>query len=355
MCLCCFPGCSAFVIDLWGKKSDPFLQASLFFGTIGCTLSVQVAKQFLAERDPLTSDNFLSNITVNGSTKTNHTSETIYTFSTATPGGFQSHIDKAYFIIGALCVVGTVVQLVSWVHSACKLHHWLQHTKGKMQSSSPGRPSFHGSNKLFLLLGTLLLCLVAFLGFAIEEQFAAIGITFAVNTLHWTKNDASNLVTLLWASIVTSSCISIVCAKFVEVNKLMIVSSLICCGGSIFMTSMIKVTPFSLWIGASLLGLGVGNAVANAINAGKRLTSQTGIISSFIFGSAYTGKIVAPLLVGYLLDNVDAMWFLYLGVVYSSSLLVLSVVFQVMLLCNRKYESVRQEGDAPVENKTSEV
>ncbi len=89
--------------------------------------------------------------------------------------------------------------------------------------------------------------------------------------------------------------------------------------------------------------------MANTLNAAKRLTSRTGVIS-FILASKYTSRMAAPLLIGFLFDYVDPMWNLYLSMVCSSCMLVLLLVFFVVLLCSKKTESVRPQAcDIPLE------
>ncbi len=338
-------------MDLWKENSDPFVQAVCLFFFVGNILCVQVSKQFLADRVPPTSRDSLfetnhTNVSAFESPDTTNTTDTAPGLSSS----FESDIEKAYFIFGASCIVGTVIQILSWCHSGCKLSQVLQVTEGEAQSPSAHNSNFHGHSKMFVFGLSFLLCLVSFLGFANGEMFGAFGITFTVNCLDWSPSDASNLITLYLISTLVCICVSILLSKFVQVNILMIVGILIGFSATILMTSLVTVTKFSLWIGACLLGLGLGNILPNTLNAGKRLTDQSSIISSVIFAGAYTGRIVAPQVIGYLLDHEDPMWFLYLGVVYSGGMLVLSVVFQIVLRCNRNFENMgQQECDVPLE------
>ncbi len=121
------------------------------------------------------------------------------------------------------------------------------------------------------------------------------------------------------------------------------------------MTITLKVTPLSLWIGALLLGFGIGNMIANSLNSAKRLVSQPATVVSLILASIYTGKIVAPLILGYLLDNLDPMWFLYLCVLYSGCMLLLLIAFQVTLFCNQRGQRLVQECNERLENQMSEL
>ncbi len=340
------------MIDLWGNASDPLLQALHFIATVGCMLCVQISKQFLARRDQIT---LISLPKVNGSAVESNTKSTDFPTPTdqnftRTPNNFGSDIQNVFFIVGACCFIGSVMLLASWIFYDCKLSHFEKDTEEETQNQSSGSKSnSHGRGKIYLFFASFILCLTSFLAFANEENFSAFGITFAVNSLSWATGDGSNLVTVFWASTLVCRCVSIVFAKFVKVNKFMIVSTLIGLMGTALMASMVEIIPISLWIGACLLGLGNSNTVGNALNAGKRLTSQTGIISSFISASSFTGKIVAPFLLGQLFDLVDPMWFLYLGVVYSSGMFLLSITFLFVQLCNGKQETMEPESDIALE------
>ncbi len=293
---------------------------------------------FTAEDSPSKTSDFVTPILLN---KTN----------TQQPDRFESDIEIVFCIFGVLSTVGTTMQIVSWLHSGCLWSHWVQEAEEGMKSPSLDSPKSKKSSCCYLLITSFLLCCISFIGYANEDNFASFGITFTVNSLVWSKADASNLVTVFWISVLVCRCVSIIFAKFFPANKIMICSTFIGLAGTLLMTSMISITPLSLWIGASLLGLGNGNTVANTLNAGKKLTSQTGIISSVIISCASAGRIVAPQIIGYLIDHVDPMWFLYLGVVYSGSMLLLSVAFQIVLLCHGKFSRsvVQQECDVPLD------
>ncbi len=120
------------------------------------------------------------------------------------------------------------------------------------------------------------------------------------------------------------------------------------------MALLTNITQFSPWIGACLVGLGLGNVLPNALNAGKRLPGQISILSSVIVAGAYTGRLVAPQVTGYLLDHKDPMWLLYICVVYSSVMLVLSLVFPMVLLCKMKKVEVEQQ-ECDVELQTAQT
>ncbi len=120
-----------------------------------------------------------------------------------------------------------------------------------------------------LVIAAVLLCVISFLGYANEQNFSSYGILFAVKALEWTPVDSSNLLSVFWASTLVCRCVSIVSAKYVKVSTLLFASTLTGLVGTILMASMTNVTPYALWIGASLLGLGNGNVLANALNAGK--------------------------------------------------------------------------------------
>lgn len=328
-----FSGGSAFTIDLWDKDSDPFLQAIFFCASLGAVMCIQLAKLFIAER------NLEQESNVSGKNFT-----TLHQFPPhqETHKSFESHIEIVYFIFGALSVVGTAMLMCSWLHSGCKLCHWVHNTENEAKTLLES-PQFHKPKTLCLFGASVLLCSIAFLGLTAEENFSALGITFAVNSLNWAKNDAGNLVSLYWGSLLVSRCVSIALAKCFSAENLLTTSVFISFAGTLLMTFTLKVMSFSLWVGTLLLGLGLGNSAANTLNAGKRLTSQTGFIVSLIMGSRNCGKIVAPLLVGYLMDHEDPMWFLYLGVMYCGGMFLLSVVFQILWTCGANFsESASQ-------------
>ncbi len=300
-----------------------------------------MTKPFLAERTP-------SGQTVNESSRANGTNADFVTHSTETmttfeiPSGFESDIEYAYFILGATCIIGTILQILSWFHSGCKLSPFFV-VQSNTQPHSLQSFQSHKHKRQVLIVVSFILCFVPFLGFAVLETFASFGMSFTVNTLGWTTNDASNLMTLYLGSTLACSCISVVFAKFVPVYMLLTVSILIGLTGTILMASMIEITQISLWVGACGLGLGFGNIFPSTMNTGKTLPVQTSIISSVLLSGGFAGSIVAPQVIGYLLDPEDPMWFLYICVVYTGSALGLSLLFKLVLVYSSRYENVGQE------------
>ncbi len=342
-------GGNVFTIDLWQEDSDPFLMAIQFFVSVGYVFCVQVAKLFLTEIEPQLDDLLTANTTTEGKLVFYHHANV-----TDVERTFESDVENVYFIVGALSIMGTIMQIILWLYSGCLLSHWSQDTDWSAQTSSLKNAQCYKLSKQHLLAASFLLCFYVFVSIIIGSNFVSFGIIFTANTLKWTKSAGSNLVTVVFVSELVSKCVSIVCTKFVHVNKLMIASTFLCLGGTLFMTLCLHMTSFSLWIGASLLGLGFGNMLANSLNTGKQLTSQTGVMVSFILTSGFSGQMVAPLVTGYLMDNVDVMWFLYLGVVCSCFGLLLLVSYLV-LLCSQKDDSLEQECDVPLEIKTPEA
>ncbi len=189
---CFASGGNAFTVDLWGKDSDPFLHAAQFFATVGCAVCVQVAKLFLAERESqLEYDLFRANTT--GEAEPVQEPRNCSLNVTEIPTAPQSHIENAYFIFGTLCFIGSTVQFLSWFHSGCKFSHWTEATE-REEPSLPSPQSLR-LTKVYFSVATFLLCLFAFLSAAVSETFIGFAIIFAVNTLDWTKIDASNLIT----------------------------------------------------------------------------------------------------------------------------------------------------------------
>ena len=269
-----------------------------------------------------------------------HSTETMTTFEI--PSGFESNIEYAYYILGALCIVGTILQILSWFHSGCKLSPFFvveSNTQRHILQSSQS----HKHKTQVLIVVSFILCCAPFLGFAVLETFGSFGMSVTVNTLGWTANDASNLMTLYLGSTLACSCISVVFAKFVPVYMLLTVSILISLTGTIFMASMIEIAQISLWVGACGLGLGFGNIFPSTMNTGKTLPVQASIISPVLVSSGFAGSIVAPQVIGYLLDHRDPMWFLYICVVYTGCALVLLLLFKFILVCSSRYENVGQE------------
>ena len=109
---CCIVGGTAFIMDIWGDKSALYLQMLYVCILIGCTISPQMVKPFLADGMDVTTtkDIILGNtsavVNIDNSTLVSDLNNT-ETFKGVT--NFETQISYGFLIIGLFILLGAVL------------------------------------------------------------------------------------------------------------------------------------------------------------------------------------------------------------------------------------------------------
>ncbi len=320
-----FAGVNSFLVELWGKHSDPHLQAVHLFSGVGGILAPQVVKHFLGGTDlSMSSPQFSENNGTSAKYQTELPFTVLPRSSNTTEGSvsFQSQVQQVFFIQGVLYTIASLLHVLCLLLSRCKLRH-IVNTEVQVQvKESTG--TTHKKSFQFVLI--LLLCFIIFFSGA-EQIFINLVVPFSMKLLDWTKSYASNLISLFWISLMVSQLATMILLKFFQMRTLFITSILLSFFSPVFVAFTVKLTPASLWIGTIILGLGIGNLEGAAISIGNNITSHTGVLTSLLYASLFGAFILTPYVGGYLLDNWDPMWFLFVCLAYSSLTVVCLVVF----------------------------
>ena len=336
-------GTSAFILDLWGKDGGPYIQALHFIVMMGATACPQLAKLFLATSN----ESSIEANNNNGSTPIRHyhspqnTSAAVsiddvsFDKELVTLSNFQESqvtgVRFVYLAISAFVLVGSALHVVNICCSGCNMRHI--HTeapkvaKTRIQEEEeevePGQSK--NSNKkhkcgYYLALGFTCLIVVFFAG--LEEIFGAFLLKFSVDYLEWDTSVSRDLVSVFWGSAAVSRFISTFASYWFQSKFLLGLCTIFATVFTIGMTLTLTLTSVVVWLGIILVGLSIGSFIGHVLSMGKSLISYTGVLSSMVFFSAFLGKIITPLWVGYMLQNVGYSWFLYSSVIHACLMLL---------------------------------
>ncbi len=310
-------------------------------------MAPQVVKHFLGEGDPSASNIVPSQ----SNTSVENQKELSLTVPPGHPNStesisFQSNIQQVFLIEGVLFLVAALLHVLCVLFSGCKLQHIIDKEVQVKVDSSKGT-SYQKPRCFHLFVSIMLLCFLTFFGSAAEYSFAALVVPFCVKMLNWTKSYASNLISLFWAFFMVSQLATAILSKFLQMKIIMVASIALAFFSPIFVTFTVQLTSASLWLGTVILALGVGNLLGAVISMGKNITSRTGILSSLVFASTFGARMSAPILAGYVLDNLDPMWFLYICIMYSSSAVISLALYLTVQFCcspqNEQKKDVEEE------------
>ena len=120
--------------------------------------------------------------------------------------------------------------------------------------------------------------------------------------------------------------------------------------GAAILSFAIQTSPIMLWVGTVTLGLGMSSIFPTAISWADIYYPLTGRAAAVFITGSGIGEMVIPVVTGFLFENVDKMWLMY--IVFSFSVLV-GVVF-IALQCvasrNPLPRSTSKLGFVPLEN-----
>ncbi len=241
---------------------------------------------------------------------------------------FESEVFSFFRIVGAAQVFAGSLHLIKFGFSGCTLvHESTQKTKHKSQESLAINSGW--GKKCYSFFVISLMCVIVFCMAAIAQTFLAFIITFAFVYLHWVKLVASNLGTVYWAGNAFSRLLSTVLSNFIEAKTLLSLYLSVAVGTAVIMAFTIDMTSVSLWLGVFVIATCVGSRSAAVLCVGKNETPHIGVLSSATMTVSAGGRAVGPLIVGYLLDNANHMWFVYICIVYASVALIFFGIFLV--------------------------
>ncbi len=378
-------GTSAFIMDIWGNESGPYNNCLHFLVMMGATIAPQIVKPFLAHEmidypfnstsEALVLRNNISASGFNDSSKYAYQTNTslFNPYPDVKDSQFLPNIDNAldgpiagdvleltrneqvnsgtkvqfaYVIIGIGMIIGSSLHMVLFLLSKCNTKHIENNGSStkkeeKVMKTVNNMTNLQGKSfryKTFSSLLLIVLCILAFMVGGLEEIFGGFLVTFSVKKLEWSKESATDLPTIFWASIAMIRLIAIFLSKLISA-KILIGASISLLTLSV-VTMSFTVLQFSsaILIGTIVLGLGIGSLFSTIINLSKTSlpSLSSGFISSALFVTLFVAKIGTPVLIGYLFENVDYMWFLHLSLVYVCMLIFNYVLLLLTSFYHRK-------------------
>ncbi len=175
-----FAGVNSFLVEVWGRHSDPHLQAVQLVAGVGGILAPQVVKHFLGRTDlSMSSPQF----TQNDSASIKYETELPFTVSpgssnTTESVSFQSQVQQVFFIQGVLCMIASLLHVVCLLLSRFKLQHIVDTEVQVQVKESTG--TTHKKSFQFVLI--LLLCIIIFFS-GTEQVFINLVAPFSIKLL----------------------------------------------------------------------------------------------------------------------------------------------------------------------------
>ncbi|KAJ8307000.1 hypothetical protein KUTeg_015084 [Tegillarca granosa] len=318
---------------IWKTENAPMVQALHFFFTIGAVLSPTVTAPFLMppSRDHLNNTNDLPFATYNDTNVFSNFSKKMdncsFLLVNKDKPSYQLKFDNesrlyiAYLITASMYVVPGFFLLFSYFKIE---KHFFQRAQNKKKDNDlTEHPSFREKLPMLILIASLTITYVV-----VQASIFKFLSAFFVEQLNWAKTSASYLTSVFWATFALGRFVSIFILKYINSSQLLGITSafLIIASLGIFISSLYIFNP-GLWISVGLCGLSMSPMFPTIFTwTNSELIPVNASINSLIFATGSSTAIINPIILGYLMDNVDKMAFCYFMVGGAISFVIVFIV-----------------------------
>ncbi|XP_076461019.1 sodium-dependent glucose transporter 1A-like [Babylonia areolata] len=333
---------NAELLRIWGLEGEMAMQFIHFAFALGGVVSPLVTEPFLTpnpEDDIDITTIATTSLAMDNVTIASYPTSTpdVMNNSTAVPLPLTTDVHYAFLISGGLILLIAIpltVQLFS--DRSQKRRQDKQDEKKDVKQPLPFG--------LFLFVMSIL-CIFYFLYSPVEDTFASFLTTFVVKQLHWSKSKGAQVTALFWASYAGGRFLCIFIVRILTSVKLLVLS---CVSVFFAILAMLLFSAHGIDVGIWVSTIFTGVSMASIFPTGftwvdDELVRVTGRVTSSIIIASSAGMIVNPIIVGYLMQELTPMWYVYLLLIESGlSLAVFFFLLALSRLFLRKHYDIRR-------------
>ena len=358
-CLFSLIGCNAEQMKLWGNEGRPLMQLIHFSFSLGGLLSPLYTEPFLATPSSLHQDNstagenwtvtqylddtgeseiFMDDFESSSNSNVTLFNTTVFRNWTFDENVLQSDtsIHWAYLITSILTFLVSIPFLYVYFRfrdsktSRTPGHH--KHTETEIFRKLP-KPMH-----LFIVTS---LCCFGFFYMCLEDTLMSFLMAFSVQAFSsMTKSQGAYTTAMFWGASAGARFLAIFISRCLSPVRMLYTCAVIV---SLSFVGITLSTVFDSTIGLSVCvstsGLGLAAVFAsNFLWIESEVVQVTGALSSGIFVFGSVGKMLNPVLISFLMEEVSIMWYCYMLLIYF---VAICSVFGSILLVNRFYLNSR--------------
>ena len=295
--------------------------------TTGGVFGPSVAEPFLLE---IPQD--LENSTMNGGMN-----ETVWS-----PLPEDVTIMYAFLITGCLTVLFAVISfLVYFVFGGITVKTRAKMIKGSAGQVLPGR--------LKVLYHSIIVLLVFYYVFqsVFSRTYSNYIVPFTVSELGWTKAQGANLATAYSAASTVGKVVIIFMIRCLLMEVILNLGLVLCSISALALSFLLHYHVSVVWIFTCLLSLGTSFTVSLLMAWTDKYVGLKGFVGVIYSVAASLGEIAFNPVIGYLLESVSYISYMYLVLSSTVTCLVIMIVLQILARMYHKateYESPENEG-----------
>ncbi|CAC5381924.1 NAGLT1 [Mytilus coruscus] len=257
-------------------------------------------------------------------TTTSHKPQTVGDFVSSMIDSVKnmSRIQFAYTIIALLLFISSTLFLVLYCFTKGKRDH--------EEMDDLNEISMHTENTCIRLV-TLMFSFVFFLcNVGMETTFGGLVMTFAVEFAHWTKSQGAIVTSIFWGSLAMGRGFAIFISNCCKPRTMLIVDLIFMMIGALILAFGVQKLNILLWLGTIFLGIGLSSIFPTSITWIEQYFKITGKSTAvFVTGSAI-GQMTLPAATGYLYQNYDKQYLMYIILCLSIFTVILYIIMQCL-------------------------
>ncbi|XP_038955080.1 major facilitator superfamily domain containing 4B isoform X1 [Rattus norvegicus] len=301
-------GGNVLILDLWGDKGAPHMQALHFSFALGAFLAPLLAK--LAWGTTASAQNHTESDFI--SLMLNRTSEAATDSVFAVPDDMN--------LLWTYASIGTYVLVVSVFLFALFCKKRSRQKKSSASAQGTRRAKYHRA-----LLCLLFLFFFFYVG--AEVTYGSYVFSFATTHVGMEESEAAGLNSIFWGTFAACRGLAIFFATCLQPGTMIVVSNIGSLASSFFLVLFDK-SPLCLWIASSVYGASMAATFPSGISWIEQYTTLTGKSASFFVIGAALGEMAIPAVIGILQGHYpDLPVVLYTGL---GSAIFTAVLFPVM-------------------------
>jgi len=317
---------NAFVLSVWGKESEPFIQTYFFFFGIGALVAPVFTRPFLIENEDVSE--------IYGQIDARNFTDDIQLNQEPRPEDLQ--LVYPYSIVGGVFAYNCVYFFLLWVLYPQTEAHPSQ-AKALAETSNPSDIEKSSENEkkqkrfqVFKVIVILLTACFMHIYYGLELTAGSLVLTYAVESdLKLSKSQGAELTALFWGVFTGWRLIAIFYIEYIG-SELNIASSLaVILLGNVILIPFANSSEVCLWIGIALIGLGTSSIWGSMFSYLNDHFPVTSKISSVLTVSACVGVFIFPLIISNFVEtNPDV----FLWVLLSCSIVIVFLYILIILL-----------------------
>ncbi|XP_052019192.1 sodium-dependent glucose transporter 1 [Apodemus sylvaticus] len=273
-------GGNVLILDLWGDKGAPHMQALHFSFALGAFLAPLLAK--LAWGTTASAQNYTE----------------LQFDRSALNQSFDATSDSVFAVpedmnlLWAYASIGTYVLVVSVFMFAPFFKKSSKQKKSSASAQGARRAKYHRA-----LLCLLFLFFFFYVG--AEVTYGSFVFSFATTHVGMEESEAAGLNSIFWGTFAACRGLAIIFATFLQPGTMIVLSNIGSLVATFFLVLFDK-NPLCLWISTSVYGASMATTFPSGISWIEQYTTLTGKSAAFILVGAALGLMATPALSGIL-------------------------------------------------------